>query len=154
MPTMSPAKASSAVARSWAKKNCGVRMPIGLPVRTSLAFMPRVSLPEQTRRKAMRSRWFGSMFAWILKTKPVMAVSSGATTRPSAWRGCGQRVDQVAHAEVAQRAAKQDRRQVPLAERREIERPAGALGELDLLGRNGALGLRQIVGKGRGIDRR
>jgi hypothetical protein len=54
------------------------------PVRTSLAFMPRVSLPEQTRMKAMRSRWFGSMLAWILKTKPVIRFSFATTVRRSA----------------------------------------------------------------------
>ena len=34
--------------------------------------------------KAMRSRWFGSMFAWILKTKPVILGSSAFTRRPAA----------------------------------------------------------------------
>ncbi len=79
------------MARSWAKKNCGAESEIGLPVRTSFAFMPRLSLPEQTRMKAMRSRWFGSMFAWILNTKPVIFGSVGATARVSAsWpRGGG-----------------------------------------------------------------
>ena len=57
------------MARSCAKKNCGAISVIGLPVRTCFAFMPRVSLPEQSRAKAMRSRWFGSMLAWILNTK-------------------------------------------------------------------------------------
>ena len=79
------------MARSCAKKNCGAESEIGLPVRTSRAFMPRLSLPEQTRMKAMRSRWFGSMFAWILNTKPVMRGSVGSTRRLSAsWpRGGG-----------------------------------------------------------------
>ena len=36
-----------------------------------------LELPEQTRMKAMRSRWFGSMLAWILNTKPVMRVLVG-----------------------------------------------------------------------------
>ena len=31
--------------------------------------------------KAMRSRWFGSMFAWILKTKPVIFGLSAFTVR-------------------------------------------------------------------------
>ena len=30
---------------------------------------------------AMRSRWPGSMFAWILNTKPVSASSCGSTSR-------------------------------------------------------------------------
>ena len=78
MPTTSPAKACSASARSCAKKNCGAFSAIGLPVRTSLAFMPRVSRPEDTRMKAMRSRWFGSMLAWILNTKPLILGSCAA----------------------------------------------------------------------------
>ena len=55
------------------------------------AFMPRVSLPEHSRAKAMRSRWFGSMLAWILNTKAVMAPSSASTRRVSAAcaRGAG-----------------------------------------------------------------
>ena len=84
MPTTSPAKASSAMERSWAKKNCGAESVTGLPVRTSFARMPRWSLPEQTRMKAMRSRWFGSMFAWILKTNPVILASSAVTVRVAA----------------------------------------------------------------------
>ena len=75
MPTTSPANASSAVMRERAKKNCGADRLIGLPVLTSLAFMPRFSSPEQTRTKAMRSRWFGSMLAWILNTKALIAGS-------------------------------------------------------------------------------
>ena len=53
--------------------------------------MPRSSLPEQTRAKAMRSRWFGSMLAWILKTKAVIFSSVACTVRISAtWsRGGG-----------------------------------------------------------------
>ena len=81
MPTTSPAKASSASERSCAKKNCGACSAMVLPVRTSLTFMPRVSLPEHTRMKAMRSRWLGSMFAWILKTMPVIAGSLASTVR-------------------------------------------------------------------------
>ena len=76
-----------------------------LPVRASLAFMPRVSLPEHTRMKAMRSRWLGSIFAWILKTKPVIFGSFASTTalvgflRARARRIFGHRVDEIAHAE-------------------------------------------------------
>ena len=62
-----------------------------LPVRTTFTFMPRVSLPEHTRMKAMRSRWLGSMLAWILKTTPVMAFSVASTVRVAAFwlRGGG-----------------------------------------------------------------
>ena len=55
-----------------------------LPVRTCVTFMPRVSLPEQSRTKAMRSRWFGSMLAWILNTKADSAGSVAVTVRLSA----------------------------------------------------------------------
>ena len=37
----------------------------------------------------MRSRWRGSMLAWILKTKPVNGGSIGATSRRVPSRGCG-----------------------------------------------------------------
>ena len=62
-----------------------------LPVRETLALMPRVSLPLVTRMKAMRSRWFGSMFAWILKTMPVIAGSLASIVRVAAFcaRGGG-----------------------------------------------------------------
>ena len=62
-----------------------------MPVRTCLTFMPRVSLPEHSRANAMRSRWFGSMLAWILNTKADMFVSSASTMRLSAFceRGGG-----------------------------------------------------------------
>ena len=74
----------AAIWRERAKKNCGADRPIGLPVRTSLAFMPRSSVPEQTRTKAMRSRWFGSMLAWILKTKALIFSSVAWMMRVSA----------------------------------------------------------------------
>ena len=44
--------------------------------------MPRSNLPEQMRTKAMRSRWFLSMFAWILNTKPLKSFSTGSTSSP------------------------------------------------------------------------
>ena len=57
---------------------------------TWVTAMSRSNFPEQTRTKAMRSRWRGSMFAWILKTKPENAGSSGAIVPPPAtWRGGG-----------------------------------------------------------------
>ncbi len=37
----------------------------------------------------MRSRWRGSMLAWILNTKPENGASTGATAREPASRGCG-----------------------------------------------------------------
>src|SRR4030088_771795 len=61
--------------------------------------MPRAYFPAHTRRNAIRSRCAGSMFAWILNTKPASAASPGATVRsralrgsgPGAWRGEGAR---------------------------------------------------------------
>ena len=97
--------------------------------------MPRESLPEQTRMKAMRSRWFGSMLAWILKTKPVIFGSRRldqalvGVLRARRRRECRQRVDEVAHAEIAQRAAEEDRRQMAFAKGLQIERLAGLLRE-------------------------
>ncbi len=44
------------------------------------SFMPRLNSPEESRRKAIRSRWFGSMFAWILKTKPETSGLSDSIT--------------------------------------------------------------------------
>ena len=84
MPTTSPANASSASCRSRAKKNCGVCRANCLPVRTWRRRIPRVSRPEQIRAKAMRSRWFGSMLAWILNTNAVMPGSLAWTRRVSA----------------------------------------------------------------------
>ena len=57
------ARRLQASSRSAARNSTGFETAIGLPVRTSFAFMPRDSLPEQTRRNAMRSRWFGSILA-------------------------------------------------------------------------------------------
>ena len=62
---------------------------ISRPRRKCLTFMPRSKRPEHTRKKAMRSRWAGSMFAWILKTKPVNGCSDGATERTVASRSRG-----------------------------------------------------------------
>ena len=135
-----------------------------LPVRTSFAFMPRVSLPEHSRAKAMRSRWFGSMLAWILNTNALMRGSAASTLRRllSCARGGGANLprpsQQIADAEIAQRAAEIDRRQMAFAKRLEIERLAGfrdqrefvldlvdveigvapgEFGDVDLLGRAG-----------------
>ena len=45
--------------------------------------MSLVNRPEQTRTNATRSRWRGSMFAWILKTKPREAFVGRARRCPS-----------------------------------------------------------------------
>jgi hypothetical protein len=65
--------------RSRAMNCVGVASRTSLPVRTLCTFMPRVSRPEQMRRKATRSRCAGSMFAWILKTNPLNSSCAGGT---------------------------------------------------------------------------
>ena len=52
------------------------------PAGSGCTLMPFTNLPEHTRRNAMRSRCDGSMFAWILKTKPLKRSSVGL--RPTA----------------------------------------------------------------------
>ncbi len=61
------------------------------PVFWTLTFMPRWNRPEVMRTNAMRSRWLGSMFAWILNTKPETSGSPGAT-----WVGSPPRVADTA----------------------------------------------------------
>src|SRR3546814_2496288 len=51
--------------------------------------MPRRKWPEARRMKAMRSRCFGSMLAWILKTKPLTSAPSGGTASVSVGWGRG-----------------------------------------------------------------
>ena len=89
IPMMSPGQASSTFVRSWAMKIVALERTISLPIRWWKTFIPRVNFPEQIRKKAIRSRWARSMFAWILKTKPEKAVSSGETIRVIAARGPG-----------------------------------------------------------------
>ena len=59
-----------------------------MPVRTWSTFIPRSKRPEQMRTKARRSLCALSMFAWILKTKPLKGASVG-TTPWSLVRGAG-----------------------------------------------------------------
>ena len=67
---MSPAHASSASSRSFAWNTIALWTLWTLPVRGTVSRMPRVKWPDASRTNAMRSRCFGSMFAWILNTKP------------------------------------------------------------------------------------
>ncbi len=92
-PMMSPAKASSAAWRSAAMKVSASAMRISLSSRTWYMRMPRLYLPEHRRMKAMRSRCCGSMFAWILNTKPVSLPSVASTSRCTA--SCLQRRGRV-----------------------------------------------------------
>ena len=112
--------------------------------------------------KAMRSRWFGSMFAWILNTKPVIlrfvrlhrAARRGLRARSR--REFGQRVDKLLDAEVLERAAEQDRRHMALEKGRLVEALQALDREIELIDRLGALVLGQerrhprIVGAGDG----
>src|SRR5215813_8880165 len=84
---MSPGQASSTISRSRAKNRIGELTDSTLPVPICVSFMPRRNLPLHSRRKAMRSRWLGSMLAWTLKTKPATLGSVGSIGRGSA--GCG-----------------------------------------------------------------
>src|SRR5471032_1809018 len=86
---MSPAYASLIVSRSRPKKRYARVARISLPARLLNTAMSFVNLPEQTCTNATRSRWRGSMFAWILKTKPVKRSSVGSTTPVSLGRACG-----------------------------------------------------------------
>ena len=87
--------------------------------------------PEQTRTNATRSRWRGSMFAWILKTKPVNRSSVGLTmpesrqSRLRRWRELDERLEERLEAEVRQRAAEEHRRLPSGAILRDIEGGAG-----------------------------
>ena len=88
-PRMSPAHASSMSVRSCARNWSGFASFSVRPVRGFRTSMPRVNLPETMRTNAMRSRCAGSMFAWILKTKPENAGESGSTSPVAVLRGSG-----------------------------------------------------------------
>ncbi|MDR6355338.1 hypothetical protein Q3H58_002009 [Pseudomonas psychrotolerans] len=88
-PMMSPAKASSRCSRSLEKKVRASAIFRSFLIRTWRSFMPFSYLPEQMRMKAMRSRCLGSMFAWILNTKPENFSSTGSTVRSWAARDSG-----------------------------------------------------------------
>src|SRR3546814_2275162 len=63
MPMMSPGQASSASSRSRARNSTGLCTLMVLPLRECFSLAPRLKWPEHSRRKAMRSRWLGSMLA-------------------------------------------------------------------------------------------
>ena len=62
-----------------------------------------------------------------------------------------ERLDQVAHAEIAQRRAEKDRRQMAFAERLQVERPAGLARQLQFLDEGVALVVGQQAGDAVGI---
>ncbi len=71
-----------------------------------------VSLPEHSRAKAMRSRWLGSMFAWILNTKADIRArrprpcANSDLLRARRRRKTAEAFEQIADAEIAQRASR------------------------------------------------
>ncbi len=146
---MSPAKASSARLRSWARKSTGLCMVIDLPLRGWKSFMPRSKRPEQSRMKASRSRWRGSMFAWILNTKPVTASSLGSISRSAVFCGRGdgafsdQRVEQAHHPEIVERAAEIDRGEVAFEVGLAVEGRAQLPRHVHLFAQLGRFGRRQ-----------
>ena len=86
---MSPAYASAARSRSPAIKVTASEMLTFLPIRTWSIFIPWLYLPDTIRIKAIRSRCLGSIFAWILNTKPENFSSSASTWRSAVSRGWG-----------------------------------------------------------------
>src|SRR5262249_22581057 len=62
--------------------------------------------------------------------------------------------EQVADAEILQRRAEIDRREMALADGREIERTAGMAHELELLGERGGIEVRIALAERREVDRR
>ena len=88
-PMMSPGQASSTSSRRCDRKDITLVVRNSLPLRTTFSFMPRSKRPDETRRKAMRSRWAGSMLAWILNTTPENFSSDGSTVRCRAGRAPG-----------------------------------------------------------------
>ena len=88
---------------------------------------------------AMRSRCWGSMFAWILKTKPLNRSSPGATVRCSGGarlrprRQLDERVEKLPDPEVVECGAEEDGRLGGGAIRIDPELVAGAANELHLL---------------------
>ena len=99
--------------------------------------------------KAMRSRWFGSMFAWILKTKPVILASSAFTVRLAAACARGDGANS-AIASIRSLTPKSfsalpnmTGRQMPLEKGLLVERLQPLDREIELLDRRGALVLGQ-----------
>ena len=132
-----PPRRCSAPARGTAS---GSRGAISLPVRTCCTFIPRSKRPEQTRRKATRSRCARSMFAWILKTN-----AAEAARRRGRWARCStcarqrrrhqlaERVEERLEAEVVDRAAEEHRRHLAAWKRAASKRVARGVEQLDLL---------------------
>ena len=122
-PTTSPGNASSIVSRSCPNTVAAYLVANGLPVRSQVTTMPRSNRPEQTRAKAMRSRWGGSMLACTLNTNAENGASrcAGLAVDVGAGVGVGSEVDdgveQLAHAEVGERRTEEHGRRLAGEER-------------------------------------
>ncbi|CAB4367715.1 unannotated protein [freshwater metagenome] len=88
-PITSPGNASSIVSRSEPNAVVAYFVPTFFAVRAQSTSIPRSNLPEQIRAKAMRSRWFGSILAWILKMKAANSASNGRASPSTSGRGAG-----------------------------------------------------------------
>ena len=134
------------VSRSWPNTWWAYFVANGLPVGPWVTTMPRSNRPEQTRRNAMRSRWEGSMLACTLNTKPENGASSGRGTPSTSSRGAGRRhevdhrVEQLAHAEVGERGAEEDRGRLRGQEGLAVELGAGAVEQVELVAGRGPRG--------------
>ena len=82
IPMTSPGHASSTVSRSRAKNLREFDIRTTFPVRVWTTFMSRRNTPVHTRRNAIWSRWFGSMFDWILKMNPLNPGRAGSSRSP------------------------------------------------------------------------
>ena len=113
------------------------------PVRMFFNFMPRLKWPEAIRTKAMRSRCCGSILACTLNTKPVTRELLGrdrprvGRLRAAATGPIRQPGQQFAHAEIIERTAEIDRRQMALAIGLRVEGRAQPARHLDLLAQFG-----------------
>ena len=131
MPTTSPAKASSATERSWAKKNCGLDSAhvlagahqLGLHAAAELAraqprerdavAVVRIHIGLDLEHEGAHARLGGLDLAQV------------AILRARRRRELAETFQQIADAEIAQRAAEIDRRQMAFAKRLQFERLAG-----------------------------
>ena len=138
-PMTSPGYASSTELRSCARNCCGAARRTIFPVRTCCTFIPRSKRPEHTRTNAMRSRCRGSMFAWILNTKPVNSGSSGSTmparrlVRRRRRREIEELLEERLDAEVGERAAEEHRREIAREQRLVVERVPRGVEQPDLV---------------------
>ena len=75
------ARRAVVASNSLAVKQAAIRAAAAKVDEVVFSFMPRLKCPEQSRRKAIRSRCLGSMLAWILNITPLTFPSVGSTSR-------------------------------------------------------------------------